>query len=473
MNPIQIATENLKKTVRSRNVKFLCKYFFNEDITPKQEYLIRRVAFQDYKRLSISATTRWGKTYCVSRGIGLFILMNVNRKIIFVAPQKEQSLILRDYMADLIYKCPQLADITDFDVTGIEKIKKQASRSRQTFKNDCEYRVFTAFRGGEGLMGFGLGSEGGILVVDESALVDENSWAKITRMLGDNPAKSTIIELCNPWDRATKAYEHWIDDAYETFHVNWEDAVEEGRTTLDFIEQQRKELTPLEFDVLYNSNFPVESVDSIFNLIRIKEAEEKEPKMSGEYIISCDVADKGLDKTVIMVGYKEGDYYSVCEIKEENISDNMNIAGNIINLINKWVGSYETNVYIDSIGVGTGVVSRVKEEVELKGWNKTRVNPVNIIGCHYGETAKEDKERFANRKAEGYFRLRKLFDEGFICIPKHKTLMSELLAMKWQFTSSSKIKIIDPDKSPDFADALVYFVWDKEDEYIFGGRMIH
>ena len=472
MNPIQIATENLKEAVRSRNVKFLCKYFFNEDITFNQEYLIRRVAFQDYKRFSISATTRWGKTYCVSRGIGLFILMNVNRKIIFVAPQKEQSLILRDYMADLIYKCPQLADITDFDVSGIEKIKKQASRSRQTFKNGCEYRVFTAFRGGEGLMGFGLGSEGGILVVDESALIDENSWAKITRMLGDNPAKSTIIELCNPWDRATRAYEHWVDDAYETFHVDWKIAVAEGRTTVDFIEQQRKELTPLEFDILYNSNFPVESEDSIFNLIKIKEAEEKEPKISGEYIISCDVADKGLDKTVIMVGYKEDGYYSIIDIIEENMSENMNIAGNIINLIKKWVGSYKINVYIDTIGVGTGVVSRVKEEVGIRGWDKTRINAVKVTACHYGESAKEDKERFANRKAEGFFRLRKLFEDGLIAIPKHKILMNELLAMKWQFTSSSKIKIIDPDKSPDFADALVYFVWNEEDTYNITGRRI-
>jgi hypothetical protein len=464
--------EILKQALRNKDVKVLCKYYFKEDITLKQEILIRKVAFQEYRRLSVSATTRWGKTYCISRGIGLFILMNENKKIIFVAPQKEQSLILRDYMADLIYKCPQLAYITDFDVSGIEKIKKQASRSRQTFKNNCEYRVFTAFRGGEGLMGFGLGIEGGILVVDESALVDNDSWAKITRMLGDNPDKSTIIELCNPWDRATKAFEHWVDPAYETFHVNWEVAVEEGRTTLDFIEQQKKELTSLEFDVLYNSNFPVESEDAIFNLLRIKEAQEREQKRSGEYIISCDVADKGLDKTVIMVGYKDEDFYSVCEIIEEDVSENSAISGRIINLIKKWVGSYKINVFIDTIGVGTGVVSRVREEAEINGWLNARINPVRVIGCHYGESSIEDKDRFSNRKAEGFFRLRKIFDEGNISLLKHKILVNELLAMKWQFTSSSKIKIIDPDKSPDFADALVYFCWNEEDNNIISGRRI-
>ena len=467
------ASKLLEKAVRERNVKVLCKFYFDEDISPKQEFLIRKVAFQNYKRLAVSATTRWGKTYCVSRGIGLFILMNKNRKIIFVAPQKEQSLILRDYMADLIYRCPQLADITDFDVTGIEKIKKQASKSRQTFKNNCEYRVFTAFRGGEGLMGFGLGTDGGILVVDESALIDNDSWAKITRMLGDNPDQSTIIELCNPWDRATRAFEHWCDDAYETFHVNWQVAVDEGRTTLDFIEQQRKELTILEFNVLYDSEFPVESADSVFNLLDIKRAEKKEKVIGGKVIISCDVADKGLDKTVIMIGYKKDNVYNVWEIIDEDKSENADIAGKIINEIKKYIGQYAVDIFIDSIGIGTGVVSNVNQEVSVNGWDKLRRVPVKVVGCHYGTKAIVESDRFSNRKAEGFFRVQELFKENQLAIPHYKTLMNELLAMKWQFTSSSKIKIIDPDKSPDFADALVYFCWQEEDVYQFGGKHIY
>ena len=31
--------------------------------------------------------------------------------------------------------------------------------------------------------------------------------------------------------------------------------------------------------------------------------------------------------------------------------------------------------------------------------------------------------------------------------------------MKWKFSSTSKIVIEDPDKSPDFADCLVYLCW--------------
>ena len=61
-----------------------------------------------------------------------------------------------------------------------------------------------------------------------------------------------------------------------------------------------------------------------------------------------------------------------------------------------------------------------------------------------------------------------------IKIPQHKTLLNELLVMKWGFTGTSKIKIIDPEnKSPDFADALVYFCWFNEEQYSFSGKRIY
>ena len=453
--------EILKQAISNEDVYFLCKLYFNETLSPLQEILVRKVAFQSYRRFIICAMTRWGKTYCVSRGIALFILMNQNKKVFFIAPQREQASILRDYMAELIYKCEELQEITDLDVVGIEKIKKQASRSRQTFKNDCEYRVFTAHGSGEGMMGFGLGSEGGIIVVDEGALIEEDPWAKITRMLGDNPDKSTIIELLNPWDRATRVFEHWNDLSYETFHVGWEDALKDGRTTQDFIDRQRSEMTELEFDVLYNSIFPVEGEDSVFNLKKIKDAEGEGRYGAGECIISCDVADKGLDKTVIISGIKDEKGYVINKIYHEDKSDNMEIADRIMELVNENL-ERKIRIFIDCIGVGAGVLSAIKKRCIPINVGRIR-KKIKVEGCHFGEKSIVDSTRFSNRKAEGYFRLRDMFNNKTITIPKHKILLNELLKMKWEFTGTSKIKIIDPDKSPDFADALVYFCWFEEE----------
>ena len=72
-------------------------------------------------------------------------------------------------------------------------------------------------------------------------------------------------------------------------------------------------------------------------------------------------------------------------------------------------------------------------------------------------------------KAENFFRLNDLFDDEMIYIPDNKKLNKELISMRWKFNSSNKIVIEDPDKSPDFADSLVYFVWRDKKTYLGGG----
>jgi hypothetical protein len=128
--------------------------------------------------------------------------------------------------------------------------------------------------------------------------------------------------------------------------------------------------------------------------------------------------------------------------------------------------------------VGEGVVSRVKELLRDDIINKK----ITVNACHFGEAPEQitpklgklptsSKKRFINKKAEQYFRLRELLEEGRIDIPDDPRLRSELLKMKWDFTISEKIKIIDPeDKSPDFSDALVFFVWkaNRETAFFFG-----
>lgn len=450
--------EIINQAIESKDVKFLCKHHFDEDISLLEEDLIRRIAFEEQHQLSICAMTRWGKSYCVSRGVALFLLLNSNKRIAFIGPQKEQATILRDYMSEIILKCPALLDITEIESTGILRLKKEASKSRQTFKNGCEYRVFTAHGEADSLMGFGLGSNGGILVKDEACLISDDANAKITRMLGDNPDKSMVIELLNPWTRDNKAFEHWNDPDFVHIHIDWQMALEDGRTTQAFIDRQRKDLTPLEFTVLYESKFPAESEDSVFNLDKIKLAVIKGKITTGSIITSCDVADKGKDRTVIMRG-RRNIGYSVNNIYSEAKSENTVVAGRLNNLIteDKEDGQQIVN-NIDIIGLGTGVVSMVQEFAR-------DIDNVTVNGCHFGEKPILDDKRFLNRKAENYFRLKELFDEKLISIPEHRELIKQLIQMQWEFTSTGKIKIIDPEKPDDYADALVYFIWYAKPQY--------
>jgi len=489
------AKEILEKAWADWNVKYLCEYYFRDIITNKQAEVIKKIAFWEklkIKKIGICAMTRWGKTFCVSRGIGLYLLSHQNKKIMFVGPLREQAAILRDYMSELVLKCNALLKIADLEVTGYERIKKEASRNRLTFSNGCEYKIFSAHGTATGLMGFGIGSGGGIVVKDEACLIEDSANAKITRMLGDNPEKALLVELFNPWDRDNKAFEHWQDPEWHKIHVGWKEALKDGRTTQEFIDSQKKELTPLEFTVLYESEFPEEAEDSIFNLAKIKKAQaqdfnfeeeleelEKKLKKPTNYtefevlkakeqikrykrIISCDPADKGLDHTVIYWGVKKDLKYQLIGIYSEPKSDPMEIVGKMIDILKKkYIGITETEIYIDQIGIGTGPFSRLKEVVKERG-----LENVTVYGCHFGEKA-INEEYYRNKKGENYFRLQALFNEDMIQILDKKEITNQLLAMKWKLSSSSKREVVDPEKSPDYADALVYFIWEDKKKLAF------
>lgn len=478
--------EAFEEALKEKNIKAIVKYFFpfegkELDLTPIQLDMVRTIAFAEKKRICINAMTRYGKSLCVSLAICIYILLHPNRKIALIAPQKEQAEILRNYLAEFIVSSPVMNEVVDFDNrgVGIASMKKQASRIRQTFKNGCEYRVFSAEGEANRLMGFGVN---GIVVKDEACLIDYRAEAKISRMLGDAPDDTILVELANPWKMGCRYYEDWVSGRFHKFHISWETALEEGRTTSKFIEEQRDSLTPLEFTVLYESDFPEEADDAVFNLRKIKNAQELDFEFKEfRTIISCDVADKGLDKTVIYKGKAFNDHYKVEDIYTEDKSENMKVAGKLNSIIQEAVDRNESvMVNIDCIGIGTGVVSRVKEFVDEQEFEDVIVN-----ACHFGEGVgskgsemlptkgnrvserihTDPSKRFLNKKAQQYFRLRSLFEDEKICIPDDGRIVSELVRISWEWNSSAKIKIIDPEeKSPDFSDALVYFVWKTEDD---------
>ncbi len=447
----------ISDAIKNEDIDFLVRYYFNTNLTYTQLIIVKEIVFEKYQKFSIAAMTRYGKTWCIAIAMGIYIILNKNRKIFFVAPTAEQSMILRDYLAAFVRNTPSLLEIADMSAVEDERLTIQRSRSHQTFKNGCSYRVFTAHNDANTLMGHGLGNEGGILIVDEACQIKTSAYAKILRMLGDNPEKTIHIELFNPWARDCNAFENSIDPEFRKFHINWRLALKEGRTTQKYIDFMRKKITPMEFEVLYESKFPEEGEDSIFNLGKINLAIKNFVVFdSNTRVISCDVADKGLDYTVIMIGrkHKDRDQYVVEEIEHEAKSENIQIARRICHIITRDRHLFERIIVnIDTIGLGEGVVSNVKAFV-LENKIAAEVN-----GCHYGKKPVFDEERFSNLKAENFFRLKDLFDNEMIYIPNSNILTKELISMKWKFNSSSKIMIEDPDKSPDFADSLVYFVW--------------
>jgi len=441
----------LERWGKERHSKALAYFYFGYDLSDTQALIVRKIAWSEHKRIAISCMTRYGKTRSVAIAILLYILLNRDKKILLLAPTKNQTQILRNYVAEMI---------TDSEISGLltthsASLESEVSKQRITFTNGCELLTLTAEGTGERLMGHG----GDLIIMDESCLISHEVWrSKISRMLGDSP-DSILVEIANPWHRDNHFFEHWNDPSFEKIHVDWKLALKEGRITQEYVDEQRLTLKdfPMEFEILYDSVFPEQSADGLISYRRIKEAINR-GKVKGEVIISCDVADKGTDRTVIMTGRSDGTKYAVENIYSEAKSENTAVAGRLVNMQKETIAM---TINVDAIGIGVGVISMLKQEINNRH--------CKITACHFGRSA-SNKAHYLNKKAEMYFRLKYLFEEGLISIPEHPQLIKELLAMRWERGSGGeKLKIIDPDKSPDFADALVYLIWKQgNDGYVMG-----
>ena len=485
----------LQEAIDKEDFKFIAEWLFPDhkaaqNLTFYQCYIGKHIAFSKSRRINISAYTRWGKTQIVAIAVCIYILINKNKKVKFIGPTDEQAGLIKDYMAELIL-CSRkdiMLNLTEIKATGAARIKAEASQKRMTFKNGCEYRVVTAHGKGFTAMGHG----GDLIIMDEAAMISRPAYAKIVRMLGDDPENSMLVELYNPWDRDTKAFDHSISARFLRIRIDWKIGIQEGRTTKEHIDEMKGDMTPLEFCVLYDSRFPDEAEDSLHSLAKIEAAEQlffnfedelkyiidklkypdrlrkseyealKKDIIRYKMIISCDPADMGLDFTVVNWGIeRDGALFEPYGVWSEPKSDPMELVGKLIKRAKNYVDPMvQGEIKIDRIGIGSGSFSRLKE---IK--NEQDLTNLKIIGCHNGENA-INKIEFKNKKAENNFRLKAVFAEGQIALgylcksQEYHKIKAEILSMKWRLTSSEKKIIVDPEnKSPDFNDSLVYFVW--------------
>ncbi|MFO0451832.1 MAG: terminase large subunit domain-containing protein [Pseudomonadota bacterium] len=105
-------------------------------------------------------------------------------------------------------------------------------------------------------------------------------------------------------------------------------------------------------------------------------------------------------------------------------------------------------VTVDAGGVGAGVADRLRQ---LRF-------PVSQV--QFGGGAR-DTTRFRNRRAELYWSLRELLEQGRVSLPDDDELVADLLAIRYRFTQDGRIELAPKDeirqklgRSPDRADAL-------------------
>jgi len=455
-------TQSLKTQQQQTKPSSLEATVFGYKLKTGQLNIIGSILDPLVKRIIVSAYTQYGKTRAVAIAVLLYILANPNKKILFIAPTIKQTNIIRNYVADIIAKIPRLQALVDQPRhRGPESLKSEMSKERLTFKNGCEIVTLTA-HGTEGeqdpgaqLMGFG----GDLIIPDEAALILDSIYRKrIKRMLTANPNAKLVI-LVNPWKTNHFAYRAWKSKLFRKIHIPWQQGVQEGRVTKEFIEEMREELTPIEFKVLYDSEFPTDTEDSLIKWAWIEQASERQVKFKSapQQVHGLDVAEKGTDLTILTDALTDGESYQIIKqtwLKTQETMDTANKAASLVPLTD--------NLNVDSIGVGAGVYSRLKE----LGYRAVSIR------VSESPTTEEAKKRFSNLKAQRWWQLRTLFEHGKIGVPKEPKLMSQLSMMRYEIDTRGKIKIVDPEgKSPDYGDSCMLTLLDNSVEAPMMGNL--
>jgi len=422
--------------------------FFGFDLTPGQVHIVGNVIDPEVTRLIVSAVTQYGKTQAVSIGLLTALLRSKKKtRVLFIAPTTDQTNIIRKYLAEIIASTPELAAmVAKSGRRRAQDLAKETSRKRLTFTNGWEFLTLTAHAAGEKAGQQLMGHGGDIIVCDEACLIEDEVYRmRISRMLGNNP-KAKLIILVNPWHRRNFAFRAWRNPKFTKIKIGWRQAVAEGRVTREFVDDQKKELSPYEFTVLYESDFAEDTEDTLIRWEWIEQAVKHKQTLGASVmrVNGLDVAEKGRDLTILQPAVTDGSRYILGQPVIIDRDETIPIAIEAGSKVPK--GQL---INVDSIGVGSGVWSYLKQIGH-------RANSVRV-----SEKSTLDPDRFANLKAQRFWILRRLFEERMIQIPDHPELKRQLNAMRYELDALGKIRIVDPtDKSPDYASAAMLCIFD-------------
>lgn len=174
-------------------------------------------------------------------------------------------------------------------------------------------------------------------------------------------------------------------------------------------------------------------------------------------VLGVDVADEGEDSTV--VAFRRGNI--VHELRKYRNSDTMETTGYVKASMSSRPGSL---AIVDSIGVGAGVLSRLREQ-------KIRAIGFVASGSAKGLTDRTGEFRFTTLRSAAWWRIRELLDPSQpggsnIMLPDSEILKADLTTPRWKVLSGGSIQVEIKDdirkrlgRSTDEGDAVVMAFW--------------
>lgn len=419
---------------------------FKIDLTPLQAQLFEYIRNMKYRRVEIRTTTQWGKSLVVALAV-LWVAKKHKLRVLILAPTEEQSKIIMRYLLQFIYASSFFTrGLTD--VKNVERMKTERKKGALVWADGTSIRVFTVSAsntsGVEGKNIMGQGAD--LIVVDEAGLIPNNHFAKILRMLGGNAQNSRLIKIGNPFikwdgDKPHHFYKSSVSDRYIHFHVDYKDAIREGRLTDDFVEEAKNDMSPLDFKVLYEVEFP-DREDELAVFSHTDIAWELKKRGSSR-MAGLDVSGAGSDDTVLTIASVEHDRIYV----EQQIKLHGNLQEKADEAHKYCIQNGVSAIGIDVVGIGKGVADIMSSKT---------ARSYEVL--EYIAGASPNDKLYSNLKSELIFKLWKMFKDGMVGKVDSLDvgrLTKEMLGLRQRVLADKKKKTEDPADSPDYLDSLL------------------
>jgi hypothetical protein len=290
-----------------------------------------------------------GKSTIISIKAGDYALTHAKQNIMVIASVERQAQLLFEKILSYIYETNR---------TMIKKGKDRPTKHKLILKNGSTIHCLPTGESGYGIRGFTIN----LLIADEAAFISEDVWIAVTPML--TITRGDIWLLSTPHGKDGYYYRCFQDDKFTPFHVSSEDC---PRKDQSFLDHEKEWMTKAQYAQEYLGEF-VDDLRQFFSNGLIKKSctlkRRKSLSPMRDYFLGVDIARLGKDTSTFEI-LERDDNDKLFHV--ENIVQRQNLTTEttrkIISLDQDWDF---IKVYIDSAGVGAGVLDQLLEEDDIK-----------------------------------------------------------------------------------------------------------
>lgn len=390
---------------------------------PWQEQMLRWVFLDRERKISIRACHGPGKTACAAWIVVLWMLVRFPQKTVITAPTSPQLFdALYAEIKRWVNALPEMVRVL-FEVKS-DRVEL-AGAGEQSFLSARTSRAESP----EALQG--VHSEHVLLIVDEASGVPEPVFEAAQGSMSGHSA-CTIL-LSNPTRTSGYFFETQTRLAgdWKTLRVGYEDS---PRVSEAFVEEIAKKYGRESnvFRVRCLGEFPLVDENTVIPYHLVDAAVRREVFGSAEDRMTwgLDVARLGGDDTVLC--RRKG--RAAPRFDSWNGLDLMQTTGRVKNLWDTTPPSERpVEIYVDSIGLGSGVLDRLREL------------GLPAVGINVAETPALS-DTYQNVRAELWYKGKALLEARDCALPDDVELIQELSSVRYSFTSSGKLKIESKDE---------------------------